>query len=181
KPRDLIKKYIKAKPTFLSVGTLEPRKNYLQTLQAFKQLQKGCTDFQLLIIGKNGWSNFKELKLIEELDNSVLWVQDASDAELSWAYKNCEALIMASVDEGYGIPLIEAAHFSLPVICSDIPIFHEVMGGNASYFKLNDVDSLANILIKWEHLKCKSKVDAKIKINTWQDCARAIYNKLAET
>ena len=178
--RSQIKDFVSRTKTFLMVGTVEARKNHITVLRAFKKIVKQHLEesMQLLIIGRTGW-------LIEEvneflshnqhLNEKILWLQDASDSELHWAYQNTEALILASLAEGFGLPIVEAAHFKLPVICSDIPIFHEVAGDNAVFFDPHDDEVLKNILLNWQTLK--STVDSsKIRLYTWNECAQEILD-----
>ncbi len=163
---------------FLMVGTLEPRKGHMVALQAFgkilKSAQQAC---RLLIIGHNGWKNDKIRKqlALPEYKNHVLWVEDASDEELRWAYGHVDALIAASKDEGFGLPLVEAAYFGLPIICSDIPIFREVTQGYADYFKVMDADDLARCMSEW--LQTEKHPDSRnIHIYTWQESAQEILD-----
>jgi alpha-1,2-rhamnosyltransferase len=73
----------------------------------------------------------------------LFWLKDASDADLTLLYRNAHALVLASVAEGFGLPIVEAAHHGAPVIATDIPVFREVAGESAQYFRLLDRDSLA--------------------------------------
>ena len=160
--------------TFLMVGTVEPRKGHMVALQALQKLpdtiRKDCC---LLVIGKNGWKNEDVRKMLAspELKDCVLWIRDASDGELRWAYSHTDALIAASLQEGFGLPLVEAAQFGLPLICSDIPVFREVTQGNADYFTVMNPDALAECLIKW--MQTEQHPDSRnIRIYSWQESAR---------
>lgn len=168
----------KGKVVFLMVGTLEPRKGHMVALQAFRKvIQEQENDCRLLIIGHNGWKNdeIKNQLAMPEYKDKVLWVQDALDEELRWAYAHSDALIAASRDEGFGLPLVEAAHFGLPIICSDIPIFREVTQGNADYFKVMDADDLARCITAW--LQTEKHPDShNIRIYTWQESAQEILD-----
>lgn len=176
--RKEIQEFVQDSTLFLMVGTLEPRKGHMVALRAFsriiKENNKAC---RLLIIGHNGWKNDEILQQLNlpEYKGRVLWVNDASDEELRWAYAHADALITASKDEGFGLPLVEAAHFGLPIICSDIPIFREVTQGNADYFKAMDADDLARCITEW--LEAKDHPDSgKIHIYTWQEAASEILD-----
>ena len=166
--------------TFLMVGTVEPRKGHALVFDAFQHILCTRDDCQLLIIGRDGWGNSEfqdRLRGSQALKKHVLWIKDASDAELLWAYRHASALIAASTDEGFGLPLIEAAKFRVPIIASDIPIFKEVAQKYADYFQVNDVSSLTNCLIKW--LNEKNHPDSgKIMLYTWRDSAQAIWEIL---
>ena len=169
-------------PVFLMVGTIEPRKGHEVVLKALQKAIHDNKPFKLLLIGKNGWRNDSFLQTLARdkkcFDKYVLWIKDGKDAELHWAYQHTDALIAASKDEGFGLPIIEAAHFGLPVICSDIPIFHEVAGENATYFKALDSDALAEIIDIWTH-EGKHPDSKLIKLYTWSECAQEILDILA--
>jgi glycosyltransferase involved in cell wall biosynthesis len=61
-----------------------------------------------------------------------------SKEEASILYKNARIYVFPSLDEGFGIPILEALSFSIPVICSDIDVFKEVGGEYVEYFKVGD-------------------------------------------
>ena len=178
KVRDSLKSFAARKQTFLMVGTVEPRKGHGTVLKALRKVLPSC-DVQLLIIGRDGWKNddIKTYFEDEALKTHVLWVQDAADHELQWAYQNTAALIAASKDEGYGLPLIEAAYFGQPIICSDIPIFHEVTQEHATYFKVLDEDALAEVWKAW--MQETAHPDSReIRLYTWSESAQAILDIL---
>ena len=176
--RKEIEDFVRLGNVFLMVGTLEPRKGHMVVLQAFSKIKKeNRKDIRLLIIGHDGWKNDEIRAKINspEYRGRVLWIENASDEELRWAYAHANALIAASKDEGFGLPLVEAAHFSLPIICSDIPVFREVTQGNADYFKVMDAGDLARCVSEW--IKADTHPDSgKIRIYTWQEAAQEILN-----
>lgn len=174
-PRKVLQKFVEDGTTFLMVGTIEPRKGHAVAIEAFEKLLAGGAEAKLLIIGKDGWKNdgFGRLISREAVRDKILWLKDAGDAELQWAYRHASALIAASKDEGYGLPLIEAAHFGIPIIASDIPIFHEVTLENADFFQAMDADDLCRALRAW--LSAVKHPDSKkIKLHTWQESAQVI-------
>lgn len=179
--RQEIRNFVKKGKTFLIVGTLEPRKGHMTVLQAWQKLPDSLrSDYRLLIIGANGWKNdeIREMLELPEFRENVLWPRDVSDGELLWAYAHADALIAASLQEGFGLPLVEAAHFGLPLICSDIPVFREVTGGNADFFKAMDADALTKCLIKW--MQTDRHPDARnIRIYSWQESAQEVLDILA--
>lgn len=177
--RQVIRDFVSKGKTFLMVGTVEPRKGYLTVIKALRKLlsDKDVKDIYLLVFGHDGWKNdelHREM-FSEEMKDNILWIDDATDEELHWAYANTSALIAASKDEGFGLPLIEAAYFGLPIICSDIPIFREVTQGHADYFKVMDADSLAECLSVWLHTETHPD-SRKIHIYTWEESAREILD-----
>jgi glycosyltransferase involved in cell wall biosynthesis len=134
------------RPTFLMVGTVEPRKNHALAVAAMEiAWSKGC-QASLVIIGGKGWNNQALLVRISSLraaGRPIIVVHDASDGELAGVYEAARALIAASVAEGYGLPLAEAAARGLPVLASDIPVFREIAPAGTSFFPLADAEALA--------------------------------------
>ena len=77
-----------------------------------------------------------------KLTDSVIFFGPANDQQLSNLYTHATAFVFPSLMEGFGLPALEALSFACPVICSDIPIFHEILGDNATYFNPTDPDDL---------------------------------------
>ena len=173
-------------PTFLMVGTLEPRKGHSQTLAAFKQLWSEGYDFQLCIVGKQGWnveSLISEIENSDELNNKLFWLQNISDEYLDAIYANACALIFASNGEGFGLPLIEAAQKNIPLIIRDIPVFKEIAESNAFYFHGQKPDDLKNAIIEWHKLYTNHThpTSAGIKWQTWRQSVEQLLSKLPIT
>jgi len=152
---------LRSKPSFLMVGTIEPRKGYLQTIKAFDILWQNDYDVILVIVGKQGWMVESLIKLINhhpKLNNRLFWLSGISDEYLEKIYESSNCFIMASEGEGFGLPLIEAAKHKLPIIARDIPVFKEVASQYAYYFK-NDTDpqTLAKAIEEWLNLYKENK------------------------
>lgn len=174
-----MRSFVKRRPTFLMVGTVEARKNHALVLKALRKLLVQRHEVQILIIGHDGWLNdeFKGIYEDPGLSDYVLWIKDADDGELQWAYQNAIALLFPSMAEGFGLPLIEAAHYGLPVLCSDIPVFREIAGDGASYFEVNDVDALAVAIS--DFLQEEIHPDPRnIQALTWQESSLSLLNIL---
>ena len=126
-----------SRPTFLMVGTLEPRKCNKQVLEAFELLWKDGQFINLVFVGKKGWmvdSFANKLRSHPEQGDRFFWLEGVSDEYLNEIYKASTCIILASLGEGFGLPIIEAAKQGLPVILRDIPIFREVVGKSGIYF-----------------------------------------------
>ena len=139
-------------PLFLMVGTLEPRKGHAQALEAFNQLWANGVDVALVIAGLPGWMTEvtqRRLRHHDEFGKRLFWYVGASDAMLERLYASCTALLAPSEGEGFGLPLVEAARHNLPILCRDLPVFHEVAGGHATYFSGLDGDSLSAAIREW--------------------------------
>lgn len=171
---------LSARPTFLMVGTVEPRKGHAQTLAAFELLWARGLDINLAIVGKQGWmveSLVDNLRGHKENRQRLFWLEGISDEYLERIYNIAAGLIAASEGEGFGLPLIEAARHGLPVIARDIPVFREVAGPYATYFENTlDATSIADTVQEWLAL---SKNDTRLAAHripraTWEDSARTI-------
>jgi glycosyltransferase involved in cell wall biosynthesis len=139
-------------PTFLMVGTVEPRKGHAQTLAAFEQLWSEGLEVTLVIVGKAGWmvdALVERLGHHPLLGKRLFWLQGISDEYLEQIYAQSTALLAASKGEGFGLPLIEAAQHKLPIIARDIPVFREVAGDHAYYFNGESPEELAGAIKSW--------------------------------
>lgn len=167
-------------PTFLTVSTIEPRKNHALILDALDVLWKKGKKVKLCFIGKVGWKIqdfIDRIRSHEELNKQLLVIHDATDAELCFAYKNAYSLIFASIAEGFGLPIIEALHHQLPVLASDIEVHFEIGGDSVVYFESNNLNSL---LLKLENTLV-SPID---KIHnrewmTWQQSSSMLLDKIS--
>lgn len=134
---------------FVALGTLEPRKDYATIIDAFDLLWSHGNDAALVIVGRRGWNVEVLVERIQrhpELGHRLLWLEEASDADLRHLLTNASALIQASIWEGFGLPLIEAARLGVPLVASDIAVFREVASDNANYFPVGDVAALAEVV-----------------------------------
>ena len=146
---------LSSRPSFLMVGTIEPRKGLAQVLGAFEQIWQRGGDLNLVIVGKQGWmveSLIQRLRNHTELNKRLFWLEDISDEYLEKVYAASTCLIAASYGEGFGLPLIEAAQHKLPIIARDIPVFREVAEGHAYYFNAEDPEGLAQAITDWLEL-----------------------------
>ena len=167
--------------TFLSVGTLEPRKGYRQALAAFEALWASGVDVNYAIVGGRGWLEeafFRQLEAHPEFGRRLFWFQGVSDEMLGEIYRQATALLAVSEAEGFGLPLVEAAKFGLPIVARDIPVFREVTAGHASFFDTLSGPELAAFLAAWlpRHAAYDVPGSAMIPSYTW----RASAQRLAE-
>ncbi|CAE6840085.1 hypothetical protein R75461_06982 [Paraburkholderia nemoris] len=136
----------------LMVGTIEPRKGHTQALDAFDLLWRNGVDATLIIAGKQGWDVepfIERMKSHPEANNRLFWLQDINDAQLIALYADLDGLMMASEAEGFGLPLVEAAQYGMPMFIRDLPVFREVAGEHATYFAAQSAAELAPQLAKW--------------------------------
>jgi len=118
-------------PFVLQVGTLEPRKNHALTLSVMQGLWARGAQLGCLFIGQRGWlvdSFAQSLEKLPQWQSKLMWLVQCTDAQLDWCYRHAAAVIYPSIDEGYGLPLAEAAACGAPVIASKAPAHLEVAG-----------------------------------------------------
>ncbi|PHR02088.1 MAG: hypothetical protein COB29_14145 [Sulfitobacter sp.] len=180
KQAEISKKIPTLNNRFLMVGTLEPRKGYSIALKAFEHLWALGRNEQLVIVGRYGWNTNSLVRKIEnhsEFGKKLLWFKDASDYELAKQYELADAIICASYAEGFGLPIIEAAHYNKPVIASDIPVFHEVAyDNNVSYFDVGSSESLRQKIVAFKKppkMKLKGKNTTYL---SWKESTNQLYD-----
>ena len=177
-------KLLQRKTSFLTVGTLEPRKGHAQTLAAFELLWAQQVDVNLVIVGKKGWMVDELATLISghaELGRRLFWLEGISDEYLGSIYKASACLLSASEGEGFGLPLIEAAKHHIPILARDLPVFREVAGDHAFYFTGLTAENLALAVKDWLNLHQRKQVpDSKlIPILTWAQSTKQLVSQLS--
>lgn len=175
-----------ARPCFLMTGTLEPRKGQAHALDAFECLWAQGHDVTLLIVGKKGWriDEFADrLRAHPEMGKRLFWLEGISDEYLQQIYTRATCLIAASWGEGFGLPLIEAAHHGTPILARDLPVFREVAGDYASYFDTESADGLATAIVNWLVLQAAGTAPQSegMPMLTWAECAKKISDILLGT
>lgn len=134
----------------LFVGTIEPRKNLLILLSAYRELLRATESCpQLVIVGKKGWLTdelFTRLRELE-IEERVNLTGYLSDDDLCALYSSCRIFIYPSIYEGFGLPPLEAMACGAPVITTSIPSIMEVAEGAACLVAPASVDDLAQSII----------------------------------
>lgn len=120
---------------FLSVSTIEPRKNISSAYQAFKKLKisKNYKNLKFVLVGKIGW-NLDNTYYNMFIDEDVLVLENVPTSELPYLYSNAKALIYIPFQEGFGIPPAEAMACGCPVILSDISVHREIHNDGLPFF-----------------------------------------------
>lgn len=86
--------------------------------------------------------------IVGDEDRKIRYFNNISNLQMDELYRSCDIFVFASINEGFGIPLLEAMHFGKVICCSDIPVFREIMGDDALYFDPYSVDELKNTLLE---------------------------------
>jgi glycosyltransferase involved in cell wall biosynthesis len=181
-----------ADPLFLLPVRLTPRKNIELALRILIELRNQFPKSTLLVTGPEGPHNpanaAYRLSLLAlrnklKLQGAVHFLADVTDAVIPDAviadfYRLADALLFPSLEEGFGIPLIEAAFSSIPVFCSDIPVLRELCGEDVSYFDPDsEPNSIANMIIERLQSEASSRWARRAKHSfSWN----SIYTYLIE-
>ncbi len=116
---------IKDKQYFIIIGSNSKRKNIRMVTELFAS-HGFLSDYYLVVVGGD-YVNLIPEHTIES--NNIIYTGYISDGSIRSLYKNALALIIPSLYEGFGVPIVEALSEGIPVIASDIPVFHEVLRG----------------------------------------------------
>jgi len=140
-----------AAPYFVLLGTIEPRKNHWFLLHVWRRLveQLGSAAPKLVVIGRRGWECENVVDMLERceaLKGVVIEEASCSDERLRNYLQHAQALLFPSFVEGYGMPLAEALALQVPVLASDIDVFHEIADDIPEYIDpLDGLGWLAHI------------------------------------
>lgn len=169
------------RPYFLFVGTLEPRKNLRRLLEAFASLDSVIRKQTLLVIaGGKGWGSLDLVSLVHllGLTDSVRLAGYVSNEQLSTLYAHARFLAMPSLYEGFGLPLVEAMSFGVPVLTSSCSSLPEVAGDAGILVDPLNMNSVASGLLQM--LKddgLRNQLAARAKLNaarfSWKKAAKA--------
>ncbi len=126
-----------------AIGNVSPKKNF----QVLPALLKD-NDLELVIAGTVTAYRDKIMAEAERFGctNRVSIIGPVSDADKTWYYQNCEALVFPSLAEGFGLPVIEAMYFGRPVFLSTYTSLPEIGGDQAYYFKSFEPGAMQKVL-----------------------------------
>jgi len=190
--QDVRKKYnIGDAPYVLSVGTVQPRKNYERLIRALAQLPSSCDKFKLVIAGGQGWLQDPIHQAVTELklEDRVQFLGFADDADLPALYSGATVLAYPSLYEGFGLPILEAFRCHIPVLTSANSSLSEVSGDAAVIVDPYSVESIRDGL---ESILTDGALRASLVKRgviqaipfTWERAARelrSIYDRMIKT
>ncbi|MEM7198249.1 MAG: glycosyltransferase, partial [Pseudomonadota bacterium] len=174
----------------LSVGTLEPRKNYGMLYEIWRALYQRHADIYkpLVIVGNTGWrSETLENQLSNNYllhKNPIIRLSKVDDAELTWLYQNCRLTIYPSFYEGWGLPVSESLLHGKYCITSNTSSLPEAGLGCCSHFDPIDGEGFLKEIVKSlsddTYLQSREqKIAASVTSRSWQDSGREFFAGIA--
>jgi glycosyltransferase involved in cell wall biosynthesis len=165
----------------LSVGRLNVRKNLAFTFSAALESGVVSPELPLLVVGEHDGVGVELDSNVRAAvdDGSIVFLGQVTTGELKWLYQNARLFVFLSLDEGFGLPPLEALSFGCPVLVSDIPVFHETLGPEASYTDPYDLPSAAEAIAR-----CLKPAAGRPDINpaqlpTWTGCVTQLREAVA--
>jgi glycosyltransferase involved in cell wall biosynthesis len=173
----------------LNIGTLEPRKNVVALVRAFKKLQeRGLRDYNLVIAGEKGWLYKKIFEEIRSsgMEQSIRLLGIIRDDELPLLYNCADLFVYPSLYEGFGLPPLEAMACGVPIITSNTSSLPEVVGNAGIMIDPCDIESLSDKMyrvLKDKKLKHQMSRDGlkRSKMFTWEKTVNdviEVYNQI---
>lgn len=132
--------YPAERPYFLFVGTREPRKNLARVIAAFRAAQVNA---DLILVGGAGWGEDPTTDRPDEMPKKrIIDLGSVDDATVASLYAGCLAVVLPSIYEGFGLPLVEGLSYGKPLITSNSGSMPEVAGDAAVYVDPLDIASI---------------------------------------
>jgi glycosyltransferase involved in cell wall biosynthesis len=171
----------------LHIGTLEKRKNLTALIQAFKIVREnGFPNLKLVLVGKasnkitlDDSRAIKEAIMQQQSTNEVILTDYLCDAEVQQLYQKAKLYVFPSINEGFGIPVLEAFKYQVPVVIANNTCLPEVAGQGAKSFNPFSVQEMANAmstLLKDEALRQSyiEKGNAQLQNFSWKKTSAAL-------
>ncbi|MDF1702607.1 MAG: glycosyltransferase family 1 protein [Planctomycetota bacterium] len=175
-----------ARPYILCVATIQPRKNLLRLLDAFRAVRAQRPDTQLVVVGPAGWASAPiEARLAG--DPGVWWEPCVPRARVAQLYRGASVVAYPSLGEGFGFPVLEAWSMDVPVVVGADTAASDLAAGGALAVDPRDADAVAAGLLRVleDEVLAGALVEtghARLAEFTWERTAsqtRAVYAEAA--
>jgi len=171
---------------FLSVLSSGPNKNLILLIKAFIEVAKYNNEYYLILVGNSTKMDSLLIELIMNagIEDRIIYSDYICNYTLGLLYSHCSAFILPTKFEGFGMPIVEALYFNVPVIVTDIEICHEIAGDFAQYIDCDNEKFLAEamfniILGNIEIRDTKSMVCEKYSFKNTSGKYIELLNKIA--
>jgi glycosyltransferase involved in cell wall biosynthesis len=157
----------------LCVGRLNVRKNVDRVIDAVLARGLVSPDLPLVVVGE---PDGMAIRGASADDRRVRFLGRVDDAELAWLYEQCRLFVFASLDEGFGLPVVEAARAGAPMVLSDIPAFRE-LAPRAAFFEPTDEAAIADVIAR--ELSGPPSPSPKVCVASWSEVVGRIRETVA--
>ncbi|RFB80995.1 FkbM family methyltransferase [Methylovirgula sp. 4M-Z18] len=182
---------IHAKPagaplTILSVGTVEHRKNHLAMIEAFLAAKSSSNvPMTLVIAGRDCVPELTEkITHIVAREPSIVWEMHADDVRLRELYDECDYTIYPSVEEGFGLPILESLWFGKPCVCADFGAMVEVArSGGCLTVDVRNPHAIADAIHKMSddvYRKRLAEEAVTLHFKSWREYSEEVIVRLAQ-
>ena len=160
-------------PYFVSIGTIEPRKNHLLLLNLWRRMVEELgprATPRLVLVGRRGWENENIIDMLDrcpQLRGVVDERGHVSDREMWPLLQGARALLMPSFAEGFGLPVIEALKLGVPVLCSDIPAHREIAQSAAEFLDPLDGPSWRRAILDYAPAGSPRRLEQTRRMEAW--------------
>lgn len=161
-------------PYFVSIGTIEPRKNHLLLLNLWRRMVEELgprATPRLVLVGRRGWENENILDMLDRCPGLKGVVEERghlSDREMWPLVQGARALLMPSFAEGFGLPVIEALKLGAPVLCSDIPAHREIAHPVAEFLDPLDGPSWRRAILDYAAPSSNRRAEQLRRLESWR-------------
>ncbi len=177
-----LEKYGLQTPFFLFSGRWETRKNVIRTLEAFALFKRNYqTEHKLVFTGGRSWGTEEAKAVMErlQLGETVVDLGKTEIDELPYLYGAADAIVYASLWEGFGMPIVEAMACGTPVITSNVSAMPETAGGAAVLvdpYSVEDIASAMHRIASDAALRTRLREQGLQRAQhfTWENAARSI-------
>lgn len=170
----LLEKIGVKKPYLFYVGNAHPHKNVEALIKAFQSINKDYPDLNLVLSGADHYF-WRRVKFQFE-GPDIIYTGFVTDEVLAVLFSNAEMFVMPSLEEGFGIPVLESFACGCPVVCSNIGALKEVGGDACTYFNpksINDIAEKIKLVLNDEELRKRliKKGEKRGKQFSWKKMA----------
>jgi glycosyltransferase involved in cell wall biosynthesis len=169
----------------LFMSTLEPRKNFMTLVHAYCALPQTLkAEYSLVLAGSEGWAvseAMREIKQLQSEGEHIIVTGYVDDTTRAALYEHASLFVMPSFNEGFGMPLLEAMSYGIPIVTSDIPVFREV-AQDAALFAIIDnhadfADKMQLVLTKPDQRnKLINAGTQRLQAFSWHTVATQMYD-----
>ncbi len=169
---------------FVSIGRLERKKNIAFFIRAFSQWKETSnSSMKLVLAGSWGWGKEEIQRAVEQssVAEDIILAGYISEREKSTLLTHARAYCFPSSYEGFGMPVLDAWSYKLPLIASDIPIFHEIAGDAALFAPEDSLQGWGDAFTKVIEGDCTELLlrgDKRLKDFSWEHTAQLTWQTL---